>query len=262
VLEQELGCSLFRMNGRRLALTDEAQTLYPIAGRLLDEYAHLRAALTKPAAVRPTLRFCSHSVFTTYFIGHALKHHFGDAEAFVQNCVPGEIEASIARRESDIGLTYFPVATEGVQFLPVVNRVETGIFVRRNHPIPFEQMPCSEPLARIRNAALRPSTIDAWPEQHLRPLARYHVDLLETALELCRQGLSWGFFPLFVVWLHNLQVKKEFELERIAMRSPRGAEGLRVFLVKRAGDPETPEARRLCKALRLLCKEAALALRV
>jgi DNA-binding transcriptional LysR family regulator len=258
-LEDELGVRVFRLVGKRLVLTDEGRRLLPRAERLLGEYASFRQALAEGAPEVAPVRFASHSVFTTYFLGYVLRHHAPSEEIFARHLVPGAIEASIAARESDFGLTYLPVPTTGIEFIPVT-RVAMGIFARRGafRGVPFDQIPCSIPLLRVSDAAPHAVTVDAWPEGVPRTFVRYHFDLLETALEACRQGLSWGYFPLFVAWLHNAEVRKELAIEPLRVApSPSRRNAWQVFLVKRGGDEESAAMKRTCAALRVVCKRAA-----
>jgi DNA-binding transcriptional LysR family regulator len=258
-LEVDLGVQLFQMHGKRLVLSERGRALYPWVERLLGDYASLRSALVSgDAAPAVTIRLASHSVFTTYFLGHVLRHHLSTQEVIVRNVGPGGIEESVVGRESDFGLTYLPVATQGLEFVPVTS-VAMGVFVRRGafEGRAFDQIPCSAPLLRIANAARQDATVDSWPDAVARNMVRYRFDLLESALESCRQGLSWGYFPLFVAWLHNAQVLPEYRLERLRSATVPAGKPLRAFLVKREGEDETAAMKRTCNALRSTCKEAS-----
>jgi DNA-binding transcriptional LysR family regulator len=261
-LEAELGTRLFRVEGRRLVLTGRGQNLRPLAARLVEDVAALKDRVLADSVAAP-VRFASHSIFTTHFMGYALRDHPGarsTAEAeqvFVRNLAPGAIEASIASMESDIGLTYFPVPTPGVELVPTA-RIAMGVFVRRGafRGVPFDRIPCSVPLLRLPSAPQGP-TIDAWPETLPRTATRYHFDLLETALETCRQGLSWGYFPLFTAWLVDRQVRPEYGLELLHSAGVARSKPLQAFLAKRVGDAETPAMKRIARALHQAVKEAA-----
>jgi DNA-binding transcriptional LysR family regulator len=255
-LETELGLRLFRIVGKRLAVTDRGRALLPRVDRLLGEYATFRDGLSEDTPIRAPVRFCSHSVFTTYFLGHLLREAPSDEEIFARNVTPGAIEASVASFESDFGLTYLPVSTPGIEFVPVT-RVAMGVFVRRGAfaGVPFEDIPCSMPIVRVAAAVPNVRTIDAWPGELARGRVRVHSDLLETALECCRQGLSWGYFPLFVAWLHNREVRPDRELELLPQRAG-GAAALQAFLVKRLGDDESSAMKSACRVLQTVCKRA------
>jgi DNA-binding transcriptional LysR family regulator len=261
-LEVELGVQLFHMRGKRLVLSGRGRALYPWVERLLDDCASIRRALASgDVATVEIVRFASHSVFTTYFLGHVLRHDLSTQEVIVRNVGPGGIEESVVRHESDFGFTYLPVPTRGLEFVPVTS-MAMGVFVRRGafDGRPFDQIPCSAPSLRIANAAQQEATVDSWPETVARNMVRYRFDLLETALESCRQGLSWGYFPLFVVWLHNAQVRAEYQLERLRSATTPAGKPLRVFLVKREGEDETAVMKQMCNALRSTCMKASAAL--
>ena len=257
VLERDLGVRLFRKTGKRLVLSERGRTMYPWVERLLGEYSSFRQAVAAGATRAGPLRFCSHSVFTTYFMGYALKRHLRTEHVCVRNVAPGQIEESIARRESDFGLTYLPVPTAGITFVPVT-RIAVGAYVRRGafRGVPFGEIPSSVPLLRVGDAVPRDAMVDAWPDSLGRGPTRFQFDLLETALEACRQGLSWGCFPKFVVWLHNQQVKPELTLEPLTVPVVARPSALRAFLVMRAEDEETSAMKTVCVALRAACKEA------
>jgi DNA-binding transcriptional LysR family regulator len=255
-LEGELGLRLFRVVGKRLALSDRGRALLPRVDRLLGEYTSFRDGLVDVAPIRTPVRFCSHSVFTTYFLGHLLREAPPAEEIFCRNLGPGALEASIAAFESDFGLTYLPVPTSGIEFVPVT-RIAMGTFVRRGAfvSVPPEEIPCSMPIVPIADVVPNVSTIDAWPGALARGRVRYHCDMLESALACCRQGLSCGYFPLFVAWLHNAQVRREHELELLPRRT-KGSRGLQAFLVKRIGDDESAAMKSACRVLRSVCKAA------
>jgi DNA-binding transcriptional LysR family regulator len=175
-------------------------------------------------------------------LGYALKHHVRAEQVSARNVAPGAIEDSIARHESDFGFTYLPVPTKGIAFVPVT-RIAVGAFVRRGafRNVPWGEIPCSIPFLRVEGAGPRGVMVDAWPDRIGRPRTLFQFDLLETALESVRQGLTWGCFPKFIAWLHNAQVKPQFELEALAVPRLARPAAVRAFLVMRAGDDETPE---------------------
>jgi DNA-binding transcriptional LysR family regulator len=256
-LERELGVALFRVAGKRLVLSDRGRALLPRVDRLLDEYSAVRESATERTPPSAPIRFCSYSIFTTYFLGHLLREMAPAEEVFSRNVGPGGIEASIASFESDFGLTYLPVPTPGIEFVPVT-KIAMGVFIRRSAfpGLSLEEIPCSMPMTRISAATASASRIDAWPDSLPRGRVRFHIEQLETALECCRQGLSWGYFPQFLVWLHNQHVRPEAQLEQL----PHKSSALQTFLVKRLGDDESPAMKRTSAALRDVAKRARAAL--
>lgn len=265
-LEDELGVKLFRTVGKRLVPTERARALLPLVERVGEQVAALRSAITATPSDEAPVRFSSHSVFTTYFLGHLLGHGFGgegsSVRMIVRNLQPGAIERSVASGESDFGLSYLPVQVPGIELVPVT-RVAMGSFLRRGafRGVPFERIPCSVPVTQVVDSVPAVSTIDARPPDLGRIAARYQFDLLETALEASRQGLAWGYFPLFVVWLHNRQVLPEYQLEPLKTPSLTRRQPLQAFLVKRVAAEESPAMKRACQALRSVCKIAAAELR-
>src|SRR5262249_27548073 len=98
--------------------------------------------------------------------------------------------------------------------------------------------------------------LDGWPEDAYQRKVLHRVTLMESALELCRQGRVAGYFPAFIVREHNKRVHPELRLER--RKSPYEGRICRndVYIVKRKSSEESPRIKRLAKALRTVCEKS------
>jgi DNA-binding transcriptional LysR family regulator len=108
---------------------------------------------------------------------------------------------------------------------------------------------------QLGRGALDATTLDAWPADWGRA-ARYEMEGLEAALETCRQGLAIGYFPRYLIKLHNERVRSELQLDVLVPPARFGkGRALDIYLVRRAADEDEPPAlKRLAKVLRAVCR--------
>lgn len=118
-----------------------------------------------------------------------------------------------------------------------------------------QDLPFVIPVMPLQGVPTRVRGLDGWPEDAFQRKVLHRVTLMESALELCRQGRAAGYFPVFVVNEHNKRMCAEYKLER--QRAPphtncrvRSAD---VFIVKRKSYEETDVVRQLAKAIRAIC---------
>ncbi|MCJ8275909.1 MAG: hypothetical protein HRT44_07630, partial [Bdellovibrionales bacterium] len=78
--------------------------------------------------------------------------------------------------------------------------------------------------------------------------------LMESALELCRQGRAAGYFPGFIVKEHNQRFKDEYQLVRRRFPGAKTSCFTDVFIIKRKSSVEDKKTKQLAKAIRTLCK--------
>jgi len=80
---------------------------------------------------------------------------------------------------------------------------------------------------------------------------------MESALELCRQGLAAGYFPQFIVDEHNDRVRDSLRLVRRPSPFPGRTCTTDVYIVQRRGDVETKLVRQLARGIRKVCQGRA-----
>ena len=82
--------------------------------------------------------------------------------------------------------------------------------------------------------------------------------MMESALELCRQGLAAVFVPKFVAKLHNQKFKEAYQLIEYEQKLPLPARYIHqpIYIVKRKSDVENAEIKKIAAALRMLTTES------
>ncbi|MCX6125351.1 MAG: LysR family transcriptional regulator [Proteobacteria bacterium] len=251
LLEADLGEELLLPDGRGIVISsfgnDLAKKSRPILAQLEE--------LSSPSKVRSKsleiTRFGTFEVFSTYFFGKALKPYAANFQFELRELIPGELEQALKENIVDLGLTYLPIPTAGIEHLKV-GQVHMRIFGQKNsfEKSPFENLPFAVPISPVSGSPTKVQGLDGWPDDQVARFIKFRVTLMESALELCRQGLAVGYFPSFVVELHNAQLKAEFQLEALSSPPALKEQIHPVYIVKRKNDSETKTMRMLAKAVR------------
>ena len=254
VLEDELGVSLLTKEGRGIKIT-------PLGRQLLNDIERCilaeRQLMLSARGIRDShltqIRIGTFEVFSTY-LSSSLVQAFGAKRRIIfEELIPGELEHSIARGETDFGITYIPVPHADVEHIEIT-RVKMGMFANsRKLPVPLDlqEIPFVAPLARVEGSPTKVKGLDGWPDDRLPRNIRYSVTLMETALELIRTGSAVGYLPLFVVQLHNERVKEKFRLQELPI--PKWVSKQQpVFAAKSKSRNEDDGFRFLCRVLRTL----------
>lgn len=258
LLERELELKLVIPSGRGIAITDEGKALATKIEKVLADIDALRAQAAPAESAAAPLRVGSFEVFTTHALGPLVRDHFPDGSLVVHELLPGRLEEAIADRLIDVGVTYLPIARPEIDFLKVTT-IRMGVFGKKNLWARGEkvtEIPFVVPVAPLHGAPTKVVGLDGWPDTLVRRHIPYRVTLMESALELCRQGLAAAFLPDFVVELHNAKVREPFVLTRYPSSLPLQTKHVEqpVYLVKRRADLEVLAHKKLAKALRLICR--------
>ncbi len=254
ILEEEVGVSLWVRSGRNIHLTDAGKRLLKRVPALIGELNDLKNFLTDNSSGPKPVRIGTFEVFSTYFLSflHTLK--WQDTPLEMHEFLPGEIEKYLESGDVDLGITYMPVPNPNLDFLKVAS-IEMGVFTRVDafKGVPQIELPYVVPVSPLQTIPTKIRGLDGWPEDAYQRKILHKVTLLETALELCRQGRVAGYFPTFIAKEHNKRVKEEFRLER--RRSPYAGRicTCDVYIVKRKSDEEGQIAKQIAKAIRLIC---------
>jgi DNA-binding transcriptional LysR family regulator len=251
VLEAELGFALFRKEGRGIVFTEEGKDFYPRALKFLTAHAEMVSFNQTHAKA---LRLGTFEVFSTYFFSAILAKEFDHSEIILRELIPGRLEQALIENEIDIGLTYEPIPMQGLRILPVV-KCTMSIFGKKGvfQSLPFENIPFATPVFPIHSSISGVKGLDGWPDDKIQRHIRYKVDMMETALQLCSEERSVGFFPTFLVELYNKTRIKEFQL--CELDGPRALKSVKrtVYLVLRTTSVESKEAKKIAKSLRKFC---------
>jgi DNA-binding transcriptional LysR family regulator len=257
ILEDELEAKLWMSDGRKITLTDSGKALLRNAPELLENVRSLKQSLSADTEGLQPIRLGTFEVFSTYFLTFLDKLEWDRHSLELHELLPGEVEKYVSQGQIDIGITYLPVPDPQLDFIKVTT-IEMGVFVKKGSfkGVPQDELPYVIPIMPLQGVPTKVRGLDGWPEDDsFQRKVLHKVTLLESALELCRQGRVAGYFPVFIVNEHNKRVSEEFQLERRRAPSPtkckiRYAD---VFLVKRKSFEETTIIKQLARAMRSIC---------
>jgi DNA-binding transcriptional LysR family regulator len=254
-LEEEIGVRLTTPLGRGIVLTEDGRRLAEKIGPILQSIDSIRFELKESAKQKKLapLRIATFEVFSTYFLNVLNEIDLGTRKLVLHELVPGELERAIEARHVEVGITYIPIPHPQVEYLKV-GSIEMGVFKRKDSfkNMRQQELPFVVPVHPISGAPTRVRGLDGWRDElaYERKI-QYEVTLMESALELCRQGKCAGYFPVFVVEEHNRKHKSEFQLER----HPSPFAGRKcladVHIVKRKDCVEDSDIKLVAKMIRL-----------
>jgi DNA-binding transcriptional LysR family regulator len=254
LLEDELETPLWMKDGRGIMLTDSGKLLLKRAPVLVDEFKQLKSSLHIDYTGPRPIKIGTFEVFSTYFLSFMDKLQWNNHSLELHELLPGEVEKYVAQGDLDIGITYMPVPDPQLDFLKITS-IEMGVFVRTGafKGVVQPELPFVVPVMPMTGTPTRMRGLDGWPEDAFERKVLHKVTLMESALELVRQGRVAGFFPLFVVNEHNCRVSDNYKLERrkgLAGCKVRHAD---VYIAKRKSFEESDVIKQLSKALRQVC---------
>ena len=255
VLETELGLKLLRPEGRGIEITPEGLRIYQSSAPLLDEFRRFSSQLKHFAneKTESKLRLGTFEVFSSYFCSALLEKEFPTADALILELSPGNVESAVESGMVEFGLTYLPAPNMKLEFIEI-GRFEMGIFgLKRWSQEPFLSWPFAVPTTPLKVNALDHVSLDMWPS-FLSRNVKYEFELLETALQTSRAGLSVLHCPDFVVQLQNRHLSSEKRLVRLP--SPTGyriRKEIKIYLIAKKGNikAKTME-RKVAKFLRMM----------
>lgn len=257
VLEEELETKLWIRDGRNIILTDAGKSLIKRAPAVIAELKSLKESLAGERDPARPLRIGTFEVFSTYFLTFLDAIDCRDEPLELHELLPGEVEKYCIQGEIDVGITYLPVPDPQLDFLKVTS-IEMGVFTLQGafKGVPQEKLPFVIPVMPLQGVPTKVRGLDGWPEDAYQRKVVHRVTLMESALELCRQGRVAGYFPAFIAHEHNKRVRPELRLER--RRTPYAGRTCRadVFIVKRKSTSEGTMTKRLARAIRAVCGEA------
>jgi DNA-binding transcriptional LysR family regulator len=241
IFADECGVELFVPQGRGILLTDQARALVPALQDIVERIDNLR----KPVELGERIRIASFEVFSTYFMEEMLAEYFPDKRVLLLEMTPGKMEAAVVSREVDFAITYNPIPHQDLDFLKI-QRIEMGIFGKKLN------LPFVIPVGRVDGSPSKVRGLDGWPDDKFPRKVQYEVELMETALGICRKGLAVAYLPKFVVRMHNQKVKADQRLEEFSLPAGLMRVGDYVYLVKRKSDSEGNVAKKISAAIRKL----------
>ncbi len=249
LLEQELQEQLFVASGRRVLITDKGRVIAERARKILTDLSKITEIDISKNENR--IRIGSFEVFTTYFMGDVATKILKDYQIQLRELTPGHLEEQISLKNVDIGITYLPIPNHELDFIKVAE-IEMGVFgiEKKFKKLEFSDLPFAVPITPVQGIPHKVKGLDGWPDDRLPRKVQFQVELMETALELCRQGLAVAYLPKFVVELHNRQLKVDYALQNLTTPSGLKATKQSVYVIKRKSDVEHPVFKKIATALR------------
>ena len=253
VFEAEVGEDLTIPQGRGLVLTDYAKSIVPSLESIIQQIDAVKERKSKGAANGNVLRVATFEVFSTYFMTKAIGEFFLDEKCEVYEMIPGKMEEAVATGRADLAITYIPIPHPDLDFMKVID-IEMGVFGHLKLPNSTGATPFAAPVSPIEGSPNKVRGLDGWPDDAFPRDIQFHVQMLETALGLCREGVAVAYVPKFIAKLHNKIVLPELRLEEIPLPKSFPRKRDSVFLIKRKSDHEGVQARKLARAIRKICQ--------
>jgi DNA-binding transcriptional LysR family regulator len=254
LLEEEVDAKLWTRDGRRIILTDEGRELLKKAPHIVAQLKDLKEGLKKKTTGPRPVRIGTFEVFSTYFLTFLDELGWNNHALELHELLPGELEKYVSLNELDIGITYIPVPDPQLDFLKITS-IEMGVYVKKGafKDVTQQDLPFVVPVMPLQGVPTKVRGLDGWPEDAYNRKVLHKVTLMESALELCRQGRAAGYFPEFIVRQHNKQVREDLQLERRRTPYPGRVCKADVYLVKRKSSFENDIFKQIAKALRKIC---------
>ncbi len=250
LLGTETGLHLTEREGRGLILTETGMRFLQTAEPLLGSWLNLSKDMQQPVASEH-FRVGSFEVFTTYFLSVLLKS-YPFCSLDLQEFLPGQLEQSICQRRTDVGITYVPIPTPKVVFKEAT-KISMGVFGLKNaFDVKELDLPFVVPLAPLEGTPSKVVGLDGWPDHKFPRKFAYRVTLMQSAIEICSQGLALAYLPEFVVNLYNQKAVTKYQLVQYPCAIPEKQRKQSVYIIHRQGEKEGPEIRAIAKALRSL----------
>ncbi len=255
VFEEEVGHELTLPHGRGLILTDYAKSLINSLESVIQQIDSIREGKTVQKQSERDLRIATFEVFSTYFMAKTIKEFFQDFKCQIQEAIPGKMEEAVASGRADLALTYIPIPHAELDFLKV-QEIEMGIFGSPKilNRAGLSEIPFVIPIGPVDGSPNKVRGLDGWPDDAFPRNSVFHVELLETALGFCREGMAAAYLPKFVVNLHNEIVKPNLKIDEFALPSRFPKTKSYVYLIKRKSDVEGSAAKKMGQAIRRFCK--------
>ncbi len=252
VLEQELDCKLIFPEGRGIGITTRGLQVYQQSTILLEEHRRFFELLKTGTPQLDKIRIATFEVFSTYFLS-TMFSQLNLSNVILLEMTPGKIEQSILSGLVDVGITYLPAPD------PALDYREIGVFSMNIYGkekwknSSFTEWPFAVPTTELRIHTLEFDSLDMWPGKAPKRKIGYQFELLETALQTARMGLSVLHCPDFIVRLQNEQVKPSLQLMELPF--PPGykeSKATKIFLVSRKGFSIDNLERKFAKFMRSL----------
>ncbi|MCB0386501.1 MAG: LysR family transcriptional regulator, partial [Bdellovibrionales bacterium] len=218
LLEEEVGQQLTRKVGRGLELTKAGKELSRQARPLVEQILQLPKTLTSPSKGLAPFRIGTFEVFSTHLLRFLPDPATHPQPLELHELIPGELELALVEERIDLGLTYLPIPRASIQYKKV-GRISMGAYSANKSFLAhsWEDWPFVIPLSRVSGSPTKVRGLDGWPDDKLTRRVQFQVSLMESALELCRQGKAVAYLPDLVVDYHNLHCSAKYRLHPLPL---------------------------------------------
>lgn len=255
LLETDFGVPLFNRVGRGIELNADGRRLYALSGKIIHDLEQLRTNMRGGKAPQALLTIGSFEVFTTYCFGELVQSSLGSLNVRLLELTPGAIEQALLEERIDVGITYAPAPHPDLEFLKI-GKFEMGAFARKDLLPKTEtaKMPFAVPITTLQGNIVGFKSLDGWPDDQYPRQSPFQCELLESALELARQGKAAIHCPKFIVRLHNAMVRNEFCLNERPLPKGMRQVVMTCYIALRKGDVEDSAIKKLTHGLRQILR--------
>lgn len=254
-LESELDIKLFIPDGRNIIATDSAHKLYQKSQVLIQAYHDFNSEKEELKQNTSIIRIGSWEIFTTYFIAQFCRDEVSteNFEIEVLEKTPHALEKSILENEIDIGISYAPITHPDLEYYKI-SKMKFGVFGNNCFKsVDFENWPFAVPIHKVNNSITNIQELDNWPSEIKRKI-KYKFEMLETALEIARDGLGVIHCPMFIIPLQNKKLLTKYQLVELPLtKSFPKSSHLDIYLITRKSFPENSIVKKLAKSIRIYC---------
>lgn len=251
-LEEELECNLIFPEGRGIGITTKGLEVYRQSITLLEECRRFYECVKTGTPQSDKVRIATFEVFSTYFLS-AFLSQVNKSNVLLLEMTPGKIESAILAGLVDFGITYIPAPDPALEYREI-GAFSMNIYGKEKWKnTPFSEWPFAIPTTELRIHSSEIDSLDMWPRKAPKRKVPFHFELLETALQTARMGLTVLHCPDFIVRLQNEHVKPSMQLVRLP--NPSGykeAKAIKIFLIGRKGYPLEDFERKFAKFMRSL----------
>lgn len=242
VLENDLGFPLTVGKGRGIEITEQGREFYPKALEILRTIEKAFQKDSKPESTE--YKIGSLEIFLKLLPENLLTTPtFLDRRVSFQELSPGEIEISVQKRILDVGITYIPMPTEGIEYLRI-GKFRMGIFCAQEKLAskPLSEIPFVVPSATLHSNPMDILNTDGWKEGLFLRKIGYRASSLATAIDIVKVGKAAIFMPIFL--------RSSFGTTLHQIESPMRTDTRDVFLVLPSNKVEAKEEKVLAKIVR------------
>jgi len=250
LLEKEIGQTLLIPSGRGIILTDIGNKVAKESESILKQVSQIGQFQVEEKNKEGPLKLGAFEVFSTYFLKNFLKLKCLKKSFTIYDLVPGQMEQALIERHIDIGITYIPVPMPELDYFKVTS-IEMGIFAKAKKfkKTPFNEIPFVIPVNPLSGSPTKVQGLDGWPDHKVNRKIQYKVSLLESAMEICRQGLAAAHLPKFIIPLHNNHTLPENHLKPLPFPPNFKKQFQDVYVIKRKSDQKDERFLKICKLL-------------